>query len=85
MMIHSLKIDPEFLAPLLNGSKKFEVRYDDRDYRAGDLLCFARPSGIGSYYFVVWQMGGQGAQRGGWRGVSRSPAHTGKDRHAVLA
>lgn len=53
MMIHSLKIDPEFLAPLLNGSKKFEVRYDDRDYRVGDLLCFARPSGIGSYYFVV--------------------------------
>ena len=36
--VHILKILPEFLAPLLTKEKNFEVRYNDRKYRAGDLL-----------------------------------------------
>lgn len=35
---HMLKILPEFLAPLLTKEKNFEVRYNDRDYKVGDLL-----------------------------------------------
>ena len=35
---HMLKISLEFLAPLLTKEKSFEVRYNDRKYRAGDLL-----------------------------------------------
>ena len=33
-----LKCLPKFFRPLRDGEKTFEVRYDDRDYRKGDLL-----------------------------------------------
>lgn len=36
--VHMLKILPEFLAPLSTKEKNFEVRYNDRDYKVGDLL-----------------------------------------------
>lgn len=35
---HHLKINPIFYDAVLNGSKPFEVRRDDRDYRVGDTL-----------------------------------------------
>lgn len=37
-MIHELKIYPEFLTCILSGSKKHEIRRDDRVYTVGDLL-----------------------------------------------
>lgn len=37
-MIHELKIWPEFFKPVLTGEKTFEIRKDDRGYRAGDVL-----------------------------------------------
>ena len=40
MIIHKLKIKNEYLQNLLDGKKKAEVRYNDRDYQVGDLLEF---------------------------------------------
>lgn len=38
MTIHDLKSWPDFFAPILDGSKKFEVRNDDRHFHTGDVL-----------------------------------------------
>lgn len=38
MKTHTLKIYPEFFKHILSGEKNFELRYDDRGYRAGDIL-----------------------------------------------
>lgn len=39
-MKHELKIEQQFLAALLDGSKTFEVRLNDRGYQKGDVLEF---------------------------------------------
>ena len=36
--MHELKIRPDFFTPVWNGTKGFEVRRNDRDYRVGDWL-----------------------------------------------
>ena len=38
MKIHELKIDTAFFQATLEGRKKFEIRKDDRQFQAGDLL-----------------------------------------------
>lgn len=38
MKIHELKSWPEFFSALLDGTKTFDVRLDDRHYQVGDLL-----------------------------------------------
>lgn len=38
MKVHELKLWPEFYAPLQSGDKRFELRKDDRGFRAGDEL-----------------------------------------------
>jgi hypothetical protein len=38
MTVHKLKTWPEFFDAILSGEKTFEIRYDDRGYRAGDRL-----------------------------------------------
>ena len=37
---HKLKIDKQYLDALLEGTKTFEIRYNDRDYKVGDYLIF---------------------------------------------
>lgn len=39
MPTHNLKILPEHFKNVLNGTKKFEVRKNDRDFKNGDGLC----------------------------------------------
>jgi len=40
VMIHKLKIKPEYLQRLVDGTKKAEIRINDRDYQVGDILEF---------------------------------------------
>lgn len=37
-MIHELKTESQFFESVINGSKTFEVRKNDRDFRVGDYL-----------------------------------------------
>ncbi|MCF3107296.1 DUF3850 domain-containing protein [Niabella sp. CC-SYL272] len=37
-MVHELKTHPKYFSALLAGSKTFEVRKNDRDYKIGDEL-----------------------------------------------
>ena len=37
-MIHTVKCYPEYFKPLMEGSKTFEVRENDRIYEVGDFL-----------------------------------------------
>jgi hypothetical protein len=37
-MIHEIKCWPEYFQPLWIGTKEFEVRRNDRDYRVGESL-----------------------------------------------
>jgi len=37
-MIHSLKISPLYFQAVIQEKKKFEVRFDDRNYKNGDVL-----------------------------------------------
>lgn len=37
-MIHELKIWPEYFEEILAGTKTFEVRKNDRDFKTGDIL-----------------------------------------------
>lgn len=39
-MIHDIKIETKYLLRILNLTKTFEVRLNDRDYQAGDILHF---------------------------------------------
>ena len=48
-MTHDLKIWPEFFQPLLSGEKPFELRKDDRGFRAGDTLLLKEWTQRGGY------------------------------------
>lgn len=37
-MIHQLKIESKYFTQIVTGVKTFEVRYNDRDFHAGDYL-----------------------------------------------
>jgi hypothetical protein len=37
-MIHELKTWPEYFKPLLEGTKTFEIRNNDRNFKVGDFL-----------------------------------------------
>lgn len=37
-MTHNLKILPEYYRVVLSGHKTFEVRFNDRDFKRGDLI-----------------------------------------------
>lgn len=38
MKVHYVKCLPEFFKLIVNGKKRFEIRYDDRKYEIGDLV-----------------------------------------------
>ena len=37
-MLHTLKIEPQYFSQVICGKKKFEIRFNDRNYAVGDLL-----------------------------------------------
>ncbi|EAR8162884.1 RNA-binding protein [Salmonella enterica] len=37
-MMHNLKILPEHFIPVIDGKKLAELRFNDRDFKAGDYL-----------------------------------------------
>jgi hypothetical protein len=37
---HQLKIEKNYLEHLLDGTKRAEIRFNDRDYQRGDILEF---------------------------------------------
>lgn len=39
-MIHEIKLREDYIEPVLNGTKNFEVRENDRGYQKGDLVSF---------------------------------------------
>ena len=39
MQVHYLKIWPVFFDRVVSGEKTFEIRRNDRDFSAGDMLC----------------------------------------------
>ena len=38
MIIHNLKIKPEYFRNIVAGVKNFEIRKNDRDFHVGDIL-----------------------------------------------
>lgn len=49
MTTHELKCWPEFFRHIVSGAKTFELRRDDRGYRAGDELLLREWSKSGGY------------------------------------
>ena len=52
MKIHHLKIEEKYLNAIKNGSKTFEIRYNDRGYQVGDILVFEDPKEESGQYAV---------------------------------
>ncbi len=44
-MIHHLKIKDSFFEDIYYGKKRFEVRFNDRDYKIGDIIAFMTEDG----------------------------------------
>lgn len=45
MVVHELKILPEYYQAINEGIKTFEIRFNDRDYSVGDVLLLKENSG----------------------------------------
>lgn len=52
MKVHELKVWPEYFHSLLNGTKAFEVRKNDRDFQEGDILILREYDPIVDEYCV---------------------------------
>ncbi len=46
---HELKVAPQFFDDVRSGKKPFEVRYNDRDFREGDILILRKWAQLGGY------------------------------------
>jgi hypothetical protein len=44
MQIHDIKIKSKYLGRILDGSKTFEIRNNDRDFQVGDKVSFTEVS-----------------------------------------
>ena len=49
-MTHDIKIDKSYADAIVDGRKKFEVRFNDRGYNAGDKVKFSVQEG----YFEIY-------------------------------
>lgn len=49
-MLHEIKLREDYIEPVLNGTKNFEVRENDRGYQKGDLIKFMAISRHGVTY-----------------------------------
>lgn len=38
LKVHNLKIKPEYFNDVISGRKTFEVRYNDRNFKVGDII-----------------------------------------------
>jgi hypothetical protein len=77
MAEHELKTWPDFFQPIVDGSKTFEVRFDDRGFQRGDFAYLREydPSSGGRYtgralrarigYVLTRPVGRAGASLGG--------------------
>jgi len=70
-MIHNLKISMEYYAHIKEGKKRFEVRYNDRDYQVGDVLRLQEINTKTGYdklgsscYIIIYVHTGLGMQEG---------------------
>ena len=46
--LHKLKLEKQYIEPIVEGEKTFEIRYNDRDYKVGDIIKFVPTTD--SYY-----------------------------------
>lgn len=73
VMIHKIKIEKSYADAIIEGRKNFEVRYNDRGYNAGDLVCFTvidsdkkviRHELSNFFYRIIYVHSGLGLQEG---------------------
>ena len=69
-MLHQLKIKRCYYQHIVEGKKKFEVRFNDRDYQVGDEITFdviSKPSELifhpGDFYKIVYVHVGLGMEK----------------------
>lgn len=65
MIKHKLKIEDTHFANIMLGRKKFEVRYNDRNYQLGDLIEFIHTNGCdraGETFEIIFVQSGYGLQ-----------------------
>lgn len=51
MKLHTLKIKYKYFEQVLRGNKRFELRYNDRDFQINDLIHFVDDHGKEYDYF----------------------------------
>ena len=49
-MVHELKVWIDYYKDIENGSKKFELRFNDRNFQVGDTLHLREYNHIDNYY-----------------------------------
>jgi hypothetical protein len=54
MKIHELRIYPEFFESIRDGSKTCEIRYNDRGFKVGDILCLREISPVTGAHTGRW-------------------------------
>lgn len=63
MKLHELKILPEYYEKVLSGEKTFEIRKDDRNFKAGDIIRLCEHdgkefTGRSSLYDIIYKLDG---------------------------
>lgn len=53
-MTHTIKLEEQFCDVVLNGDKRFEIRYNDRVYQKGDHVKFisVAKTGLRTYHVI---------------------------------
>lgn len=46
MKVHKLKLNPQWIDSITTGKKKAEIRYNDRNYKVGDVIEFVGMSDV---------------------------------------